>query len=71
MIKQHFQKSNLRFSDKIFALDFQLIFMILLLGVISLFAMYSSEQGKFGYYTQNHLYRFLIFFSFFFSKSFF
>tara|TARA_B100000315_G_scaffold259322_1_gene314901 strand:- start:735 stop:1862 length:1128 start_codon:yes stop_codon:yes gene_type:complete len=65
MIKQHFRKSNLRFRDKIFALDFQLIFMILLLGVISLFAMYSSEQGKFGYYTQNHLYRFLIFFSFF------
>ena len=62
MIKQHFQKSNLRFRDKILALDFPLIFLILLLGVISLFAMYSSEQGKFSYYTQSHLYRFSIFF---------
>ena len=65
MIKQHFQKSNLRFRDKILALDFPLIFLILLLGVISLFAMYSSEQGKFSYYTQSHLYRFVIFFTVF------
>ena len=63
MTKQHFQKSNLRFRDKILALDFPLIFLIVLLGVISLFAMYSSEQGKFSYYTQSHLYRFVIFFT--------
>jgi len=62
MIRQHFQKGNLRFKDKIFALDFTLIFLILLLGIISLFAMYSSEQGKFGYYTQSHFYRFSVFF---------
>ena len=62
MIRQHIYKDNLRFKDKIFALDFPLIFLILLLGVISLFAMYSTEQGKFGYYTQSHLYRFSIFF---------
>ena len=71
MIKQHFQKSNLRFRDKILALDFPLIFLILLLGVISLFAMYSSEQGKFSYYTQSHLYRFVIFFTVFIIISFF
>ena len=62
MIRQHIYKENLRFRDKIFALDFPLIFLILLLGAISLFAMYSTEQGKFGYYTQSHLYRFSIFF---------
>ena len=62
MIRQHIYKDNLRFKDKIFALDFPLIFLILLLGAISLFAMYSTEQGKFGYYTQSHLYRFSIFF---------
>ena len=62
MITQHFHRSNLSLRDKIFALDFLLIFLILLLGVISLFAMYSSEQGKFDYYTQSHLYRFSIFF---------
>ena len=71
MIKQHFQKSNLRFGDKILALDFPLIFLILLLGVISLFAMYSSEQGKFSYYTQSHLYRFVIFFTVFIIVAFF
>ena len=71
MIKQHFHRGNLSLRDKIFALDFLLIFFILLLGIISIFAMYSTEQGKFGYYTQNHLYRFFTFFIFFLIFSFF
>ena len=71
MIRQNFYKSNLRFVDKILALDFLLIFLILLLGVISFFAMYSTEQGKFGYFTQSHLYRFFIFFVVFIVVSFF
>ena len=71
MIKQHFHKDSMRFRDKIFALDFLLIFLILLLGVISFFAMYSTEQGKFGYYTQSHIYRFFIFFIIFIMFSFF
>ena len=71
MIRQHFHKGNMRFSDKIFALDFSLIFLILLLGVISFFAMYSTEQGKLSYYTQNHIYRFFIFFMVFIIVSFF
>ena len=71
MIKQHFYRENLHLKDKIFALDFQLFFLILLLGVISLFAMYSTEQGEFGYFTQSHLYRFVIFFSIFIIISFF
>ena len=61
-MREHFYKSNLRFRDKIFALDFMLIFLVLLLGIISFFAMYSTEQGKFGYFTQSHIYRFLAFF---------
>ena len=61
MIREHF-RSNLSFKDKIFALDFFLFFLILILGVISFFAMYSSEQGNFGYYTKSHVYRFCIFF---------
>ena len=71
MLRQHFHKANLGFRDKIFALDFVLIFLILLLGVISFFAMYSTEQGKFGYYTQSHIYRFFIFFVIFIVSSFF
>jgi len=71
MIRQHFHRGTQSFRDKIFALDFLLIFFILLLGVISFFAMYSTEQGKFGYYTQSHLYRFFIFFILFIIVSFF
>ena len=44
----YFYRGNLTFKDKIFALDFILIFFVLLLGIISFFAMYSSEQGNFG-----------------------
>ena len=62
MIQQYFHRGNLSFKDKFFALDFLLIFLILLLGIISLFAMYSTEQGNFGYYTKSHLYRFVAFF---------
>ena len=71
MVENYFQKHNLNFREKVFSLDFLLIFMVLLLGIISIFAMYSSEQGKFGYYTQSHLYRFTIFFMVFIIFSFF
>ena len=69
MIKHHFHKESIRFGDKILALDFPLIFFVLLLGVISFFAMYSNEQGKIGYFTQSHFYRFFVFFIVFSSKS--
>ena len=65
MIKNYFQKRNLNITDKILAFDFTLLFLVFLLGLISLFAMYSSEQGTFSYHTQSHLYRFTIFFLFF------
>ena len=71
MVANYFQKSNQRFVDKIMAFDFTLFFLILLLGIISLFAMYSSERGSFSYYTQNHLYRFSVFFLLFIMVSFF
>ena len=65
MARDYFQKKNLNITDKILAFDFTLLFLILLLGAISLFAMYSSERGSFSYHTQSHLYRFSIFFLFF------
>ena len=70
MIRQHFHKGNLNFKDKVLSLDFLLIFLVLLLGIISFFAMYSSEQGKFGYYTLSHIYRFSTFFILFILLSF-
>ena len=66
MVKNYFQKRNQSINDKILAFDFKLLLLILSLGIISLFAMYSSEMGNFSYHTQNHLYRFSIFFFFFF-----
>ena len=71
MATNYFQKRNLSISDKIIAFDFVLLFSVLLLGVVSLFAMYSSERGTFSYHTQSHLYRFSIFFLFFIIISFF
>ncbi len=71
MTRNYFKKDNLSLKDKIFAFDFTLFFLILLLGIISLFAMYSSERGNFSYHTQNHLYRFSIFFLLFIIISFF
>ena len=53
---------NLGIKDKILSLDFQLIFYILLLGMVSFLVMFSIDGGKFGYYTINHIIRFFVFF---------
>jgi len=70
MIKKYFEKEKQSVKEKIFALDFILLFSILLLGIISLFAMYSSERGIFSYHTQSHFYRFSAFFLLFIFLSF-
>ena len=69
-MQNNFYNTNIQFKDKFFSLDFFLIFLVLSLGVISIFAMYSTEQGNYGYYTKSHLYRFLFFFVFFLIVSF-
>ena len=71
MIQNYFAKNNLSLKDKILSFDFTLLFLILTLGVISIFAMYSSERGNFLYHTSSHLYRFSIFFLLFILISFF
>ena len=70
MEQNYFQQRNLSIKDKILSLDFKLIFLILLLGVISFFAMYSTERGNFDYYTKNNIYRFFSFFTIFITISF-
>ena len=62
MINSYFSRGNVGFKDKVLSLDFKLIFLILLLGIISFFAIYSTERGNFDYYTQSHVYRFCTFF---------
>ena len=70
MKNDYYYGGVLNFKDKVLSLDFKLIFLILLLGIISFFAMYSTEGGNFDYYTQSHVYRFCVFFSIFLVLSF-
>ena len=48
--------------QKIKNFDYILLICILLLGMISGFAMYSTDGGEFLYHTQSHISKFLIFF---------
>ena len=57
-----YQNKNLSVRDKIKFLDLQLIILILILGLVSFLVMFSIDGGKFGYYTNNHIIRFSIFF---------
>jgi len=70
MINNYFYKKNMSIGDKILAFDFTLLFLVLVLSVISMFAMYSSERGVFSYHSQNHLYRLVVFVALFILVSF-
>ena len=71
MFKQGSIQSHLTLRDKIFSLDLILLFSILILGLISFFAMYSTDGGEFAYHTKSHIVRFFVFFSLFIVVSFF
>ena len=62
--------SHLSLKDKIFSLDITLVLLILLLGIISFFAMYSTDGGQFAYHTKSHIVRFIVFFTLFIFVSF-
>ena len=55
-------QSSLTLRDKIFSLDYILILSVLILGIISMFAMYSTDGGEFNYHTKSHILRFSVFF---------
>ena len=50
---------NLR--DKLLSIDYVLVLSILILGIISMFAMYSTDGGEFKYHTNSHILRFFCF----------
>ena len=54
-------KNNNAFFQKIKDLDFILLFCILLLGVISLATMYSTDGGELLFHTKSHFFKFIIF----------
>ena len=63
-------QSSLSLRDKIVSIDYVLVFSILILGVISMFAMYSTDGGELKYHTESHIIRFSIFFIMFLILSF-
>ena len=65
MLTQRFTSANYTFLDKLKSVDYFLILIVMLIGTISVFAIYSTENGNFSYYTKNHLIRLLTFFSMF------
>ncbi len=71
MFKQGSIQSHLSVRDKLFAMDFVLLSCIIFLGLISFFAMYSTDGGEFAYHTKSHIVRFFVFFLLFFVVSFF
>ena len=62
--------SNYSFVDKLKSVDYFLIFLVLIIGAISVFSIYSTESGDFSFYTKNHLIRLIAFFSLFLALSF-
>jgi len=71
MLKRGSIHSHLSLKDKFFSLDLILFSSVLILGLISFFAMYSTDGGQFAYHTKSHIIRFLIFFLLFIVVSFF
>ena len=64
-------QSSMSFREKVYSLDYILVIGILILGLISMFAMYSTDGGEFKYHTKSHMLRFGVFFTMFFVVSFF
>ena len=64
-------QSHLSIREKFFSLDLILFFSIVVLGLISFFAMYSTDGGEFAYHTKSHIVRFFVFFLLFIVVSFF
>ena len=54
--------SELNFFQKVKNLDFILIFCILILSILSLFVMYSTDGGEILYHTKSHLIKLAVFF---------
>ena len=61
MINNQFSEKK-TFLEKIKSLDFVLILVILLIGIISCFVMYSTDGGQYAYHTKSHILKFSIFF---------
>ena len=62
MFQQTQSIDNISFFKKISSLDYTLIICILTIGIISCFAMYSTDGGELLYHSKSHIIRFVVFF---------
>jgi len=51
------------FFQKLRSLDYIMLLSVMILGVISSFAMYSTDGGELRYHSESHIIRFLVFFT--------
>ena len=70
MLTERLYTSKYSFFDKLLAIDYFLIFIVIMIGAVSVFAIHSTEGGEFSYYTKNHLIRLVAFFVMFLFLSF-
>ncbi len=70
MLTERLHTSKYSLLDKLLAVDYFLILIVIMIGSISVFAIHSTESGEFSYYTKNHLIRLISFFVMFLFLSF-
>ena len=70
MLTERIQTSKYSFLDKLLAVDYLLVFIVIIIGAISVFAIHSTEGCELSYYTKNHLIRLISFFVMFLFLSF-
>ena len=70
MLTERLNTRNYTFFEKLKSVDYFLILIVMLIGAVSVFAIYSTESGEFSFYTKNHLLRLIVFFGMFLMLSF-
>ena len=70
MLTERLNTRNYTFFEKLKSVDYFLILIVMLIGAVSVFAIYSTESGEFSFYTKNHLLRLIVFFGMFLVLSF-
>ena len=62
MLQRYSYSGQTTFFQKLRSIDYLLLLCILIIGVVSIFAMYSTDGGEVLYHTQSHVVRFILFF---------
>ena len=63
MFIQSSLSDNLTFFQKLKSFDYIMVLCILVLGILSSFAMYSTDGGELLYHSKSHIIRFVVFFT--------